>query len=259
MKSISDVEFGKLPPQAVDVEEAVMGALILERDAFINNPVKKEWFYKEDHQKIIECIAELVKNAVPVDLMQVTKKLRDKGYLDGIGGPLAITKITNKVASAANIEYHIRIIKQEFARREMIRISDEIKRKSYDSSLDIDDVFSYAQNEFSNVMSYDSEDSSSTYEDATMELIKDLQSGIEPGLKTGFGKYDSFTGGFHNSDLVIIAGETSQGKTSLAVSALRFIVKNGTPAAVFSTEMTRKQLVARTAAQESGIGAKQIL
>lgn len=254
-----NVQYGKVPPQAIDVEEIVLSAMILERDCFVNNPLKKEWFYKNEHRLIVECLSQLTNESTPIDLIQVTNKLRSNGTLDVVGGPLAITKLAGKVASAANIEHHIRIIQQEFARRELIRISAETAKLAYDKSADIDDIFSFIQDEFSNVMSYDTEDSSSTYEDATFELIDDLKSGIEPGIKTGITKFDKFTGGFQDSDLIIIAGETSQGKTSLAVSALRHIFKSGTPAAVFSTEMTKKQLVARTTAQETGVGAKNIL
>ncbi len=253
-------DYGKIPPQAVDIEEAVVASMMLERDCFVNHPVKKEWFYSDGHQKIIECIEEMTNNSIPVDLAQVTKKLKDKGYLADIGGPVYVTKLLRRVSSAAHIEHHIRIIQQEYARRELIRLSAELSKKSFDETLDIDDVFSFAQGELSNIMSFDSEDSSCSYEDATMELIEDLNSTVETGIKTGLSKYDNFTGGLHQSDLVIIAGETSQGKTSLAISILRHIaVKENVPMAVFSTEMTKKQLVSRMTAQQTGISAKEIL
>nr|WP_319510182.1 DnaB-like helicase C-terminal domain-containing protein [uncultured Draconibacterium sp.] len=256
---IKQLNIDKVPPNAIEVEEVVLGAMILEPDCYINNPVKKVWFYKEEHQIIISCISELVSKSIRPDMVQVTTRLRDQEQLDKIGGPGFITKLTNQVASSANIEHHIRIIRDKYSEREMLRFSHEVINKLNNPTIDIEDVYSFMQDELSKVMSYDSSDSSSSFADAAMELIKDLQSGIEPGIKTGFAKYDSFTGGFHNSDLIIIAGETSQGKTSLATSALRNIVNSGIPAAVFSTEMTKKQIVARMIAQETGIGAKQIL
>ncbi len=258
-KNNHDTQLGKVPPQAIDVEEAVLGAMMLERDCFINNPVKKEWFYKDEHQKIIECIEQLTNESIPVDLLQVTKRLAKNSYLDEVGGPAKVTGYTKRVVSAAHIEHHIRIIKQEFAKREVIRIANESLKKAYDPAVDIDDIFSFLQNELANTMSYDTEDSTSTYEDATDELIQDLVSDVEPGIKTGLTKYDKFTGGFHDSDLIIIAGETSQGKTSLAVTAVRNIAKDGIPIAVYSTEMTKKQLVARTTAQETGINSKNLM
>lgn len=257
-KTIEQINFqyGKIPPQAIDVEEAVLGALMLERDAFINNPVIPEWFYKEEHKKIVTCIAELVSESIPIDLLQVTMKLKNKGLLEEVGGPMYITQLTDKVATAAHIEYHIQIIKEKFARREMIRVASELMQKSYDESIDIDDIFAHAQNEFSAVMSFDSEDSSKTYADATDEVIESITSQVEPGIKTGISKYDKFTAGIQASDLVIIAGESSQGKTSYALSKIRHMAKNNIPIAVYSLEMTSKQLVVRITAQETGINAK---
>jgi len=255
---MNDLEFGKLPPQAIETEEAVIGAMMLEADCFINNPVKKEWFYKEDHQKIIGCIEELVKDSIPIDLMQVTKKLHDKGQLEEVGGATSITQLTRRVASASHVEFHIRIIQQEYARRELIRITSRINQMSYDSATDIDDIFTVLQFEISNIMSF-GEDTSSTYKQATDEVIAIINSEIVPGVKTGFQKFDKFSGGLHDSDLVIVAGETSQGKTSLALAILKHCVKHGTAAAVYSLEMPQKQLVARITAQDTGIGAKKIM
>lgn len=249
---------GKVPPQSVDIEEAVLGAMMLERDCFINNPVKPEWFYKDEHRKIIACIRELVNESVPIDLLQVTKRLRDKGQLEEIGGPLFVTRLTNKVASSIHISFHIRIIQQDYVRRELIRISQKMNQQCYDNSIDIDDIFSDLQNELSNVMSFGS-DNSCSYKDATNELIEDLNSPLVTGMKTGFSKFDKFAGGFHDSDLIIIAGETSMGKTSLAITAVKHCAKHCNSCAVFSLEMTKKQLVARITAQDTGISSKKIM
>jgi replicative DNA helicase len=252
-------KYGKISPSCIDVEEAVIGAMILERDCFINNPVKKEWFYKEEHQKIISCIEELVNESIPIDLIQVTTKLKNKGLLEEIGGPLHITQLTNKIALATNINSHIRIIKDTFARREVIRIGTEMVNKAYDESIDIDDLFSFIQNEISGAMSYDTEDSSTSYKDATSEVVEVLTTEIEQGIKTGLTKFDTFSGGLQNSDLIIIAGETSQGKTSNAITIVKNCAKNGLPSAVYSLEMPQRQLVARITAQETGISAKKIM
>ena len=249
---------GKVPPQSIDVEEAVLGAMMLERDCFINNPVKPEWFYKDQHQKIITCIKELVDESIPVDLLQVTKRLKDKNWLEEIGGPFYVTQLLGNVALSNNVGFHIRIIQQDYVRRELIRISSILNQKCYDTSIDIDDIFSDLQNELSNVMSFGS-DNSCSYKDATNELIEDLNSPLVTGMKTGFSKFDKFAGGFHKSDLIIIAGETSMGKTSLAITAVKHCAKNGNPCAVFSLEMTKKQLVARITAQDTGVSSKKIM
>lgn len=251
-------QFGKQPPQAIEIEEAIIGAMMLERDCFINNPVKKEWFYKDKHQIIIGCIEELVKESVPIDLMQVTKRVMDKGQIESVGGPLGLTQLTRRVASAAHVEHHIRIIQQEYARRELIRITSRVNQMAYDSTTDIDDIFTVLQSEISSVMSF-GDDTSSTYKEATEEIITILNSEIVPGIKTGFAKFDKFAGGLHNSDLVIVAGETSQGKTSLALSAIRNCVKHGINTAIYSLEMPKKQLAARLTAQSTGISSKKIM
>lgn len=248
----------KILPQAIDVEESVIGAMILETDCFINNPVNPLWFYKEEHQQIIKAIKNLSDNSVPIDLTQVVKKLLDLDILDVIGGVPTITELVKKVSSAAHIEHHIRIIQQEFGRRELIRISEEIKQKSYDHKIDIDDIFAFLQNEYARVMSF-GEEHSTRFDVVADNIIKNIVSGIEMGIKTGLAKYDKFTGGLQDTDLVIIAGETSQGKTSLAVTIIKNCVINDIPAAIFSLEMTQEQLGSRMVAQETGISAKKIM
>ena len=253
-----NAQYGKLPPQAVDVEEAVIGAMMLERDAYVNNPVNEKWFYKDEHQKIISVIKLLVNDSIPVDLLQVTKKLKDLNMLDEVGGPARIVQLTERVASSAHIESHIRIIQQEFARRELIRITSEIQTKCYDGSIDIDEIFADIQHDLTDVMSF-GEDKAVTYKEATNNLIERLNSDIEQGIPTGLHKYDKFTGGFQLSDLILIAAETSQGKTSLALTMFKNCALNGSRAAIYSLEMTKEQLVARITAQQTGIGAKKIM
>lgn len=259
LSRISQLDFySKLLPQAVDVEEAILGAMMLERDCFVNNPVKPEWFYREEHQKIIKCISELVDESIPVDLLQVTKRLKDKGQLDEIGGPMKITELTSRVSSAAHVEFHVRIIQQEFIRRELIRISFETMNVSYDETVDIEDIFSGINNKLANILSLGN-DESSTFSDASSELIESISSPVTTGIKSGFHKYDKFAGGFQKSDLVIVAGETSQGKTSFAVTAIKNCAIRGVRCAVFSLEMTKRQLVARIVAQETNISSKKIM
>lgn len=252
------LEFGKIPPQDIKIEEAVLGAMILERDAFLNNPVRPEWFYKEEHQKIIKVISYLSENLIPIDLLQVTKRLNDLNKLDEIGGPVYITQLTSKVASALHIEHHIRIIQELYTRREIIRITNDMYNMSYDQANDIDDIFSKFQNEMTSVLSF-GEDKSSTYKDASENLIETLNTEIQSGIKTGLYKFDKHTGGLHKSDLVLIAAETSQGKTSLALTIFKNCVLSGSKAAIFSLEMTKEQLTARITAQLTGISSKGIM
>lgn len=251
-------QYGKIPPQAIEIEIAVIGAMMLESDCFVNNPVKPEWFYKDEHQTIISCIKLIVESGNKVDLVHVTKKLNDLGKLDEIGGASGITKFIRNVASAAHIEQHIRIIQQEFVRREIIKLTSEIQSQCYDCSIDLDDIFTKIQHDMSKVMSF-GDDQSVTYKQATENLMVQLSNEVETGIKTGLSKYDKFTGGLHLGDLVIIAAETSQGKTSLALTIFKNCALKGFKCAIFSLEMTKEQLVARLTAQQTGICSKSIM
>ena len=151
-KKVSSIEqinaqYGKLPPQAIDVEEAVLGALMLERDAYVSvaDIIDTASFYKEEHKKIFEAIKYLSTHEKPVDLLMVTQQLKDLGELEAVGGPLYITQLTSRVASAAHIEFHARIIAQKYIQRELIRVSTEIQTKAYDDNMDVDDLIDFSE------------------------------------------------------------------------------------------------------------------
>ncbi len=131
-----NAQYGKVPPQAIEVEEAVLGALMLERDAFesVQGIISAECFYKHEHQIIFEAIKRLSAEKKPIDLVVVTQRLRDNNKLDEVGGPVFITKLTDKVASAAHIEFHARILAQKYAARQFIRNATEIMTKAYEDT-----------------------------------------------------------------------------------------------------------------------------
>jgi replicative DNA helicase len=142
-----NAQYGKLPPQATEVEEAVLGALMLERDAYVTvaDIIDTHSFYKDEHQKIFEAIKALSMNEKPVDLLMVTQELKDRDQLDLVGGPVFIAQLTRRVASAAHIEFHARIIAQKFIQRELIRVSSEIQGKAYDDTMDVDDLIDFSE------------------------------------------------------------------------------------------------------------------
>lgn len=260
-----NAQYGKLPPQALEVEEAVIGALMLERDAYlaIADIVNTNSFYKEEHQKIFEVIKYLSINNKPVDLLMVTQELKSRNILDEVGGPMMITQLTSRVASAAHIEFHSRIIAQKFMQRELIRISTEIQTKAYDETIDVDDILSEAENKLSAI-----QETGQSKETTTSDAVKCLKERIRlnlnntglSGIGTGLYKFDQFSGGLQKTDLIIIAGESSQGKTSLALFILKnAVMKYKAKAAVYSLEMDKVQLTARIVSQETGISAKKIL
>ena len=135
-------DYGKLPPQAIDLEEAVLGALMLDKEALTDviDILKKDSFYKEDHQMIYEAILDLFQKSEPIDILTVTQELKKRGELEIIGGPFYIAQLTNRVASSANVEFHARIISQKHIQRELIKISSDTIKKAYDETIDVFDL-----------------------------------------------------------------------------------------------------------------------
>jgi len=256
---------GKIPPQAIEVEQAVLGSLMLERDSFykISDIIKTESFYLEKHQTIFQAIHDLINQGKPIDLLMVTQSLIAAGKLEEIGGPLYITQLTSKVATAAHIEHHSRIIAQKAIARELIRITTIAGAQAYDESIDIEETQSKLQNDLIGLL-----ETGNNCESNISDALSEIKERIEwnkrniglSGIGTGLFNYDQFTGGLQKTDLIIIAGESSQGKTSLALTMLKnATMRYKARAAVYSLEMSKSQLVARILSQETDISAKKIL
>ena len=168
---------GKLPPQALDLEEAVLGALMLEKDALsaVIDILNPGVFYKDSHQKIFEAIHILFQKSSPVDILTVTAQLRQMGQLEMIGGAYYITELTNRVASAANIEYHARIISQKFIQRELIRISTEIISNAYEDTTDIFDLLDTAEKNLFDIAQNNLRRDSRKMDDIIRESLDNLE------------------------------------------------------------------------------------
>jgi replicative DNA helicase len=254
--------YGQLPPQAIEVEEAVLGAMIIEADAVIENRIMPAWFYKEEHQKIATEVIALANEGKRSDLITVISRLRDRGILDEIGGPLKITQLIRNVASAANIEQHLHIIQDKYIRREIIRLSYEVEAMSYDESNDVEDVLGKLHNSTLGVMEF-SADSIRDMKYATNMLmdrvVKNETAKIMTGIPTGFRQLDKFTGGWQGTDLVVVAGETSQGKTSLVMNFALNASVAGYRGVIYSLEMSLMQLTARLVSSYAKVSSKRIL
>jgi len=261
-----NAQYGKIPPQAPEVEEAVLGALMLERDAYITVAaiLKSESFYKEEHQKIFKVIQHLVANEKPVDLLMVTQELKNREELDEVGGPIYITQLTSRVASAAHIEFHARIIAQKFIQRELIRIASEIQVKSYDDSMELDDLIDYAEASLFKVTEGNISKESQPIKPLLREAIERIEANAKKpdglsGIASGFTKLDKITSGWQNTDLMIIAARPAMGKTAFVLSMARnMAVLKNVPVAVFSLEMSSIQLVNRLIAAETELGSEKI-
>ncbi len=260
--------FGKVPPQAKELEEAILGAIMLEKGAFddVVEIIKPECFYVDAHQRIYKAMQSLAGNSMPIDLLTVVEELKRREELDVVGGPYFVTKLTNVVVSSANIITHCRIVLQKFIQRELIRISGEIIGDAYEDSTDVFDLLDSAEGklfEITNNHLRKNFDDIETVLVQTIERIEELRKREDDitGVPSGFKSLDEVTYGFQPTDLIILAARPSVGKTAFALNLARSAALHPTkPTAVgfFSLEMSSGQLVQRILSAESGIWLERI-
>lgn len=259
-------EHGKIPPQAIDLEEAVLGALMLERDALTSviELLKPEIFYKDAHQVIFKAIQNLFSKIQPIDILTVTNELKLMGELDAVGGPFFITQLTNRIASAANIEFHTRILIQKFIQRELIRVSTETIRDSFEDTTDVFTLLDRAESNLFSISEGSLGRNFSTMQTLIADAIKQIEAarshdGTFSGVPSGFTELDRFTSGWQKSDLIVIAARPGMGKTAFVLSMARNIaVTFKKPIAFFSLEMSSVQLVTRLISAESQLPADKL-
>lgn len=264
--SIAGLELGKVPPQAVELEEAVLGALMVEKDAVISvlDVLKPESFYKETHQKIFKSIVELSTRLEPIDLFTVTEALRKTEELDEVGGAVYLAQLTSRVGSAAHLEYHSKIIAQKYIQRELIRVSTDIQNKAFDDSIDVDDLLDYSEMELFKVAEGNIKRETAPISTIVNEALRHLEEAGKredglSGVPCGFSELDRMTSGWQASDLVIVAARPSMGKTAFVLSMARnMAVDHEVAVAFFSLEMSSVQLVNRLIVSESGIPHEKI-
>ena len=262
----SNLQLGKLPPQAVDLEEAVLGALMLEKDALttVIDILKPESFYKESHQRIYKAIINLFGKSEPVDLLTVTNQLRSDGELELAGGAYYITELTSRVNSAANIEYHARIISQMAIKRELIHISSEVQKDAYEDTTDVFTLLDRSEQALFEVSEANIRKNYADMRSIMKEAISELEAKKQhkdklTGVPSGFSRLDRITSGWQKSDLIIIAARPGMGKTAFVVSAMRnAAVEFGQGVAIFSLEMSAVQLVNRLIAAEAELEGNKI-
>ena len=247
------MDYGKVPPQAPEIEESVLGALMIDNTAIdkVIDIISADSFYKDAHQKIYKAITELYGNRHPIDLHTVTEQLRKNGELDEIGGPYTIALLTAKVASAAHILYHAQIIAQKYLARELITISTDVQSKAFEENTDVDDLMQEAEGRIFELSQKRQKKGVTqidpVIEEALLRLNKAAaQTDGLSGISSGFHALDKITSGWQRSDLVIIAARPAMGKTAFVLSmAKNMAVDYNTPVAVFSLEMSNVQLVNR--------------
>ncbi len=263
-----DIEssLGKLPPQSIELEEAVLGALMLEKDALnaVIDLLKPESFYRDSHQEIYRAIVDLFNNSEPVDMLTVTSQLRKVGKLELAGGAYYITELTTRVSSAANVEFHARIITENAIKRELIRIATEIHREAYEDTTDVFALLDRTEQSLFDVSEINIRKNYADMRSLMHEAITELEArknhsdGLT-GVPTGFTALDRVTSGWQKSDLVIIAARPGMGKTAFVVSAMRnAAVDFKRPVAIFSLEMSSVQLVNRLISAEAELDSEKI-
>jgi len=262
---IISLEKGKIPPQAIDLEEAVLGAMMIDKKGIddVIDILHSDAFYDVKHQEVYAAIYELFQNSEPIDLLTVSNLLKKKGKLDLVGGDFYLIRLTQKVASSAHIEFHARIILQKYIQRRLISISSEIIESSYDESTDVFDLLDEAEGKLFEVtqgnLKKSSEDAGSLVKQA-LKKIQEIgnQEGMS-GLATGFTKLDQLTSGWQPSDLIIIAARPGMGKTAFVISmAKNMAIDFNHAVAVFSLEMSSVQLITRMISSETGLTSEKL-
>ena len=257
---------GTVPPQAVELEQAVLGALMLEKDSIISvqEYVSADAFYTEEHRTIYRAIESLSAELKPIDLYTVTERLKVRKELKKVGGAAYLANLTQKVGSAANVEFHAKIIAQKYVQRELIRSATEIQRRSYDEDQDVTDLIGYAEGEIFKVAEGHVRRSVQNAKDVLAKALAQIEEASKNtsafnGVPSGFMALDRVTLGWQPSDLVIIAARPSMGKTAFVLSMARnMAIDYESPVAFFSLEMSAVQLMMRLIVAETGLAGNDI-
>ena len=263
--SVITLQQGKIPPQAIELEEAVLGAMLIDKKGVdeVIDLIQPEAFYKSTHQTIFEAIFQLFQDSQPIDLLTVSSELRKKGKLESVGGEFYLVQLSQRVASSAHIEFHARIILQKFIQRSLIKISNEIIESAYKESTDVFDLLDEAESKLYDVTQGNIKKSSESAQNLVLQAKKKIEEiskrdGLS-GVSSGFEKLDKLTSGWQPSDLIIIAARPGMGKTALTLSMARNIaVMKQIPVAFFSLEMSSIQLITRLISSETGLSSEKL-
>lgn len=262
---VISLEKGKIPPQALDLEDVVLGAMMIDKRGVdeVIDILHPEVFYKKEHQQIFEAIHNLFKEGLPIDLLTVSARLKKEKTLDAIGGDFYLIQLTQKVSSSAHIEFHARIIIQKYIQRSLIKISNEIIEESYDETTDVFDLLDTAESKLYEITQGNIKKSTISAQDLVIEAKKKIEEiankeGMS-GVPSGFTKLDQLTSGWQPSDLIIIAARPGMGKTAFSLSMARNIaVQHNIPVAFFSLEMSSLQLITRLISSETSLSSEKL-
>jgi len=252
-------DYGKVPPQAIDFEQAVLGIILLNKEAIdeVVATLQPEMFYKEANQKIYSRAINLYKHNSPVDVLTITEELRAFGELDIVGGPIALAKLTTQIYPVSQIVYYALIIKEKYIRRELIRHSAEVQNRAFDESIDFTELIEYCESDLLKI-------TGDIYKNEPVELGKLVDGVINKiqkiinheieliGNPTGLVKLDRMTGGFKDGEYILIAARPSVGKSALALQIALNSAEFKYPVGVFSCEMSGDSIAQRSISGASG-------
>jgi len=261
----SELAYGKVQPQAIALEESVLGAIMLDKDAFptVTEILRKESFYLDAHQKIYDVMNVIYGKSQPIDLLTVHEELKKAAELDKIGGISYLMELTNKVASAANIEFHARIIAQKYIQRELIRVSTMVIQDSFDDTKDVFQLLDKAEQSLYEITDKNLNTGYESLKQLAIKAQKEIEAASQKGsemtgVTTGYVELDKLTSGWQPSDLIIIAARPGMGKTAFTLSLAKNAAEHGKGVAVFSLEMASVQLVQRLISMEAEISGSKL-
>jgi replicative DNA helicase len=264
-KSDSELIYGRVQPQAIPLEEAVLGAIMIDKDGFpsIIEILRKESFYLDKNQLIFGVMSDLFGKSQPIDLLTVHEALKKSGQLDTVGGINYLMELTNKVGSAANIEFHARIIAQKFIQRELIRVSTQVIHDSFEDTKDVLELLDEAERGLYEITDQNLNTGYESLATLALKAQKEIeavsQKGSETtGVTTGFLELDKMTNGWQSSDLIIMAARPGMGKTAFTLSLTKNAAESGKGVAFFSLEMANVQLVQRLISMEAEINSSKL-
>jgi replicative DNA helicase len=265
---LSTMVYGKIPPQAREIEEDILGAVLLEKNAFdrVIDIIKPECFYVDAHQRIFRCCQALAQKSMPIDIRTVVEQLKADEQLEEIGGPYYVTKLTNAVKSSANLETYCRIVFQKFIQRELIRISGEIIQEAYEDSADPFDLMDETEKKLSGIMLSTTKKPYNPLDIVVEKVLQKVASlrnrqGSITGVPTGIMQLDQITRGWQPTDLIILAARPSIGKSAIAANFARNAASHEempTKVGIFSLEMSDAQWAMRILSAESEIDKNKI-
>ncbi|GGE16412.1 replicative DNA helicase [Psychroflexus salis] len=263
--SVISLQKGKLPPQAIDLEEVVLGAMMIDKKGVDEaiDILSPDAFYKDAHKHIFDAIHILFQEGQPIDLLTVSSQLKKEKKLEICGGEYYLIQLTQKISSSAHIEYHSRIILQKYIQRSLIKISNEIIEEAYDEGTDVFDLLDHAESKLYEVTQGNIKKSSETAQNLVTQALKRIEEisnkeGLS-GIPSGFDDLDKLTSGWQPSDLIIVAARPGMGKTALTLSMARnMAVEHKIPVAFFSLEMSSVQLITRLISSETGLNSEKL-